>query len=69
MWTTLIPTAIAAAIVASVVNLASEINNIRAARQGPGIEFTLQRDASAWRETQGSSSLGAQQNKNRDPGA
>jgi hypothetical protein len=55
--------------VASVVNLASKINNIRAARQGSGIELTLQHDDSAWRETQGSSSLGAQQNKNRDPGA
>jgi hypothetical protein len=31
MWTTLIPTAIAAAIFVSVVNLASEINKIREA--------------------------------------
>jgi hypothetical protein len=69
MWTTLIPTAIAAAIVASVVNLASEINNLRAAHQGPGIELTLQRDAPALRKTQGSSKLGAQQDKDLDPGA
>jgi hypothetical protein len=69
MWTTLIPTAVAAAIVASVVNLACEMNNIQAARKAPGVELTLQRDTSGWRETEGSSRTDAQQNKTLDPGA
>ena len=69
MWTTLIPTAVAAAIVACLVNLASELNNIRPPRQGAGIEFTLQQDGSAWRKTEGSSRLGVQQEKDREPGA
>jgi hypothetical protein len=42
MWTTLIPTAIAAALLATVVNLASEINKIQEARHLPGVELTLQ---------------------------
>ena len=44
MWTTLIPTAIAAALLATVVNLASEINKIQGARHLAGAELTLQRD-------------------------
>jgi hypothetical protein len=47
MWNTLIPTAIAAALLATVVNLASEINKIQEARHLPGVELTLQRDAAA----------------------
>lgn len=50
MWTTLIPTAIAAALLATVVNLASEINKIREIRHTrhlPGVELTLQRGAAA----------------------
>jgi len=43
MWSTFIPTAIAAAIIVSVVNLASEINNVRAARQDLGTEFSAMR--------------------------
>ena len=69
MSTALIPTAVAAAIVACLGNLASELNNIRPARQGPGVEFTLQQDLSAWRKTEGSSRLGVQQDKDREPGA
>ena len=69
MWTTLIPTAVAAAIIACLGNLASELNNIRLARQGPGIEFTVQQDVSAWRKSEGSSRPGAQQDKDREPGA
>jgi len=44
MWTTLIPTAIAAALLATVVNLASEINKMQEARHAPDVELTLQRD-------------------------
>ena len=69
MWTTLFPTAVAAAIVACLGNLASELNNIRPARQGLGIEFTLPHDGSAWRKTEGSSRLGAEQSKDHEPGA
>jgi hypothetical protein len=47
MWTTLIPTAIAAALLATVVNLASEINKIQGARHLPGVELTLPRDVAA----------------------
>jgi hypothetical protein len=47
MWTTLIPTAIAAALLATVVNLASEINKIQEARHLPGVELTSQRDVAA----------------------
>jgi hypothetical protein len=47
MWATLIPTAIAAAMLATVVNLASEINKIQEARRLPGVELTLQRDVAA----------------------
>jgi hypothetical protein len=47
MWTTLIPTAIAAAMLATVVNLASEINKIREARHLPGVELTSQREVAA----------------------
>jgi hypothetical protein len=47
MWTTLIPTAIAAALLATVVNLASEINKMQEARHVPGVEHTLQRDVVA----------------------
>jgi hypothetical protein len=47
MWTTLIPTAIAAALLATVINLASEINKIQEARHLPGVEVTLQRDVAA----------------------
>jgi len=47
MWTTLIPTAIAAALLATVVNLASETNKIQEARHLPGVELTLQRGAAA----------------------
>jgi hypothetical protein len=69
MWTTIFPTAVAAAIVACLTHLASELNNIRPARQGPGIEFTVQQDVSAWLKSEGSSRRGAQQDKNREPGA
>ena len=47
MWTTLIPTAIAAAVLATVVNLASEINKIHKSRHLAGVELTLQRDVAA----------------------
>ena len=47
MWTTLIPTAIAAAMLATMVNLASQINTIREARRLPGVELTLQGDVAA----------------------
>jgi hypothetical protein len=47
MWTTFIPTAIAAALLATVVNLASEIKKMQEARRGPGVELTLQRDVLA----------------------
>jgi hypothetical protein len=47
MWTTLIPTVVAAALLATVVNLASEINKIQEARHLPGVELTLQRDVTA----------------------
>jgi len=47
MWTTLIPTAIAAALLATVVNLASEINKIQEARHLPGVGLNLQRDVAA----------------------
>jgi hypothetical protein len=70
MWTTtLFPIAVAAATVACLGNLASELNNIRLVRQGPGIEFTVQQDVSAWRKSEDSSRRGAQQDKDREPGA
>jgi len=47
MWTTLIPTAIAAALLATVVNLASEINKMQEAHHLPGVERTLQRNVAA----------------------
>jgi hypothetical protein len=47
MWTTLIPTAVAAPLLATVVNLASEINKIQEARHLAGVELTLQRDVAA----------------------
>jgi hypothetical protein len=68
MWSSLIPTAIAAAIIASVVNLASEISTIRATRQGAGIESTFPRDAPAT-DTQGSSRVRSQQKSVLEPGA
>jgi hypothetical protein len=68
MWTTLIPTAIAAALLATVVNLASEINKIQGARRLPGVELTLQRDVAAAR--QDSTRIDRQVNqKNVDRGA
>jgi hypothetical protein len=69
MWSTFIPTAMAAAIIVSVVSLASEIKNVRTARQGLGTEATIQRDASAWNEMQGSLGTGGQQLKTLEPGA
>jgi hypothetical protein len=39
MWITLIATAIAAAVCLSAVNLASEINKIRDARNAPSLEY------------------------------
>jgi len=69
MWSTLIPTAIAAAIVGSVVHLASEINNVRVGQQGTGIESTFQRDASVLNQMQRSFGRGAQLKKNLEPGA
>jgi len=69
MWATFIPAAIAAAIIASMVNLGSEINNIRTARQGVPNEAALQRDASAWGEMQLSPGSSAQQKTNVQPGA
>jgi hypothetical protein len=68
MWTTLIPTAIAAALLATVVNLASEINKIQEARHLLGIELTLQRDVAA--TSRNSMRLDAQTNqRNFDRGA
>jgi hypothetical protein len=49
MWTTLIPTAIAAAMLTTVINLASEITKIQEARQLTGVELTLQRGVAAGR--------------------
>jgi hypothetical protein len=66
MWTTLIPTAIAAAMLATVVNLASEINTIREARHLPGVELTLQGDVAAARED---STRIDRQAKQKNPGA
>ena len=43
MWVTLIATAIAASICLSVVNLTSEINKVRDARNSAGVESTAQR--------------------------
>ena len=57
MWTTLIPTAIAGAICLSVVNLASEINKVREARNVPGVELTAQRNGSAGYRPQRSSTI------------
>jgi hypothetical protein len=68
MWTTLIPTAIAAALLATVVNLASEITKIQEARHLPGVELTLQRGVAAARPA--STRLDTQVNhKNFDGGA
>jgi hypothetical protein len=47
MWTTLIPTAIAAAMLSTVANLASEITKIQEARHLPGVELISQRDVAA----------------------
>jgi hypothetical protein len=47
MWTTFIPTAIAAAMLATVVNLASEIHKMQEARHLPDVKLTLQRDVAA----------------------
>jgi hypothetical protein len=66
MWTTLIPTAIAAAMLATVVNLASEINTIREARHLPGVELILQGDVAAARED---STRIDRQGKQKNPGA
>jgi hypothetical protein len=66
MWITLIPTAIAAAMLATMVNLASEINTIREARRLPGIELTLQGDVAAARED---STRIDWQAKQKNPGA
>jgi hypothetical protein len=68
MWTTLIPTAIAAALLAIVVNLASEITKIQEARHLPGVELTLQRDVAA--TSRNSTRLDAQTNQRKfDRGA
>jgi hypothetical protein len=69
MWNTLITTAIAGAIMANVVHLASKINNIQAARQRAVIEATLQRDASVLSEMQRPSRPDVQQKTNVEPGA
>jgi hypothetical protein len=66
MWTTLIPTAVAAAMLATMVNIASEINTIREARRLPGVELTLQGDAAAARED---STRIDWQAKQKNPGA
>ena len=68
MWNTLIPTAIAAALLATVVNLASEINKIQGARHLAGAELTLQRDVAA--TSRDSTRLDAQTNRRKfDRGA
>jgi chaperonin GroEL (HSP60 family) len=53
MWSTIVPIAMAGAIIAGVVNLAVEVNNIQASRQRAGIVSSLQPDASASSQTQG----------------
>lgn len=68
MWTTLIPTAIAAAILTTVVNLASEINKIQEARHLPSVERSAELDVAAARPDSTKLDLQAKQ-KNFERGA
>jgi hypothetical protein len=62
MWVTLIATAIAASICLSVVNLTSEINKVRNARQSPGVEITAQRNTFPRDQSMGTPTISAQKN-------
>jgi hypothetical protein len=72
MWVTLMTTALAASVCLSVVNLASQINNVRDAKHSPVAEFTTPRNASVRGYSQGTPTISAQKNQERtyfDPGA
>jgi hypothetical protein len=69
MWNTVIPVAIAGAIVASLANLGSEINNIRAASQGFAHHTTAQSQVSSRSGMYGSLGSSAQRTSTPEPGA
>jgi hypothetical protein len=67
MWTSLIAVGIAASVSLSVVNLASQIDKVRDARQSPVVKFAVPHNVPDWDQFPGTSPVSPQK-RHLEPG-